>query len=777
MDLEKLCLKLAKSDDGDDVVSILKEDGIWDDDKYWHLVGAQDISDQFLNNHSTIGSQQSNPANALVEKLVNCGDSALMLECRLRDIDPRGPSAPKNVRSATEKIFDIEQGRWINAQNQRKREIAEKYCNLVCTGLKGTKINPTYTIFDFAEGQDPKEFKTTFMSLTKVNKVEIPFVQGKHGMGSFGAINFCEKHGLQLIISKKHPKLADQDNKWGFTIVRRVPPDSSLGSTETYRSSRWVYLVLDNEVPSFSSESLKILPGKYPEPYEEKMKYGTFIKLYNYDIGSGLRTSAILDLNNKINQLLVNPLVPIRIYERRKGFKANSYETTCDGLETRFDRDRSELLVDGFPSEFIFNCNNQPFRAKIFAYKKYSDLENRKKTDVKKYGNGVIFTTNGQTNGHLPYRFFATRGLTYENIMKNLLVQIDCSDVAPSVIEKIFQNDRERIYDNEITAEIKAQIVEELKKHQGLKKFQSEWRSSEIADYEKDEKTTELFNKLLRRNPNIMNFLTGGARIEDPINRGRKEVSFESSYFPSYFKTKKEYTSEKPRELEEEREARISLVTDAPNDYFTRYREPGSFTISYGDEDITQNDGVRLSGYNGKWILTLPPRNEKLQQYKIEINDANRVEPLVTDLNIILIPKVDHPSSESNPRKNTSVNIDPPSIIPVTKDKWDDYDFDGRDVMKIEQNDEDYSYFLNMDNLFILNYLKTLKDSEIDLAKKQYELAMSLIGLMVVHDFKEQENKNADNEQTLGEFSKKYTRTLGPVLMSIIREVNRSLDD
>ena len=150
---------------------------------------------------------------------------------------------------------------------------------------------------------------------------------------------------------------------------------------------------------------------------------------------------------------------------------------------------------------------------------------------------------------------------------------------------------------------------------------------------------------------------------------------------------------------------------------------------------------------------------------------------MVTDLNIILIPKVDHPTSESNPRRNTAVNIDPPSIIPVSKDQWDDYDFDGRDIMKIEQNNEDYSYFLNSDNLFILNYLKTLKDSEIDLAKKQYELAMSLIGLMVVHDYKEHENKNVDNEQTLGEFSKKYTRTLGPVLMSIIREVNRSLDD
>ena len=775
MDLEKLCLSLAKSDDGDDVIDILKKHNIWDNKDNWHLVGAKNIHDEFVNNHSTIGNQQSNPANALVEKLINCGDSALMLECKLKGINPRSDDAPKNVREATKKIFEIEQGRWINATDDRKRQIAETYCNLVCTGEKGRNSNPTYAIYDFAEGQNPEEFKNTFMSISRVNKVEIPFVQGKHGMGSFGAINFCQKEGLQLIISKRHPKLDDANDKWGFTVVRRMYPDEDFGSnTTTFKSSRWVYLVIDNEVPSFTSNGLKILPGKYPQPYEKSMAHGTFIKLYNYDIGSGLRSNAILDLYNKLNQLLVNPIVPVRIHERRKGFKANSSETTLDGLETRYDRDRSNLLVDGFPAEFIFNSNNQTFKAKIFAYKKYSDEEKKTKTEVSKYGNGVIFTLNGQTNGNLHYRFFSTKGLTYENISKNLLLQIDCSEVSPRYIEKLFQNDRERIYDNDFTSDIKAQIIDELKKHPGLKKFQNDWRSSEISDYEQDERTTELFNKLLRKNPNIVSFLTGGARIEDPINRGGGEDTFEPSFYPTYFKTKSKYTDEKPRLLEEDRHARISLVTDAPNDYFTRYREPGEFKVLYDDEDITSEDGVRLSGYNGKWVLTLPARNKEIQNYTLQVSDVEKIEPLTTEFVIKLIPKVEHPSTPSTPRNPTSVSIDPPQIFSVTKDQWDEHDFDEKDILKIEQQSEEYYFYLNADNLYVLNYLKSLRDAEIDLGKKQYELAMSLIGLVVLNEYKERENKNEDIGG-LGEYSKKYTRTLSPVIMSVIRDIAREI--
>ena len=44
--------------------------------------------------------------------------------------------------------------------------------------------------------------------------------------------------------------------------------------------------------------------------------------------------------------------------------------------------------------------------------------------DTKKYGNGVLFCMNGQSNGSLPPSFFSAGELKYENISKNLLVSM-----------------------------------------------------------------------------------------------------------------------------------------------------------------------------------------------------------------------------------------------------------------------------------------------------------------------------------------------------------------
>ena len=84
MNIQKLCTDIATKEDGLEVIAILKKNNLWDDTKYWKLVG----NNKDYNNHSIIGSQQSNPANALVEKLVNSGDSALMLKCLEKGIDP-----------------------------------------------------------------------------------------------------------------------------------------------------------------------------------------------------------------------------------------------------------------------------------------------------------------------------------------------------------------------------------------------------------------------------------------------------------------------------------------------------------------------------------------------------------------------------------------------------------------------------------------------------------------------------------------------------------------
>ena len=78
MNLEKLCLEIAKTEEGEKVKDILDQYSIWDNDDCWKAVGSKGDDDKDLNNFSIIGSQQSNPANALVEKLVNCGDSTYL---------------------------------------------------------------------------------------------------------------------------------------------------------------------------------------------------------------------------------------------------------------------------------------------------------------------------------------------------------------------------------------------------------------------------------------------------------------------------------------------------------------------------------------------------------------------------------------------------------------------------------------------------------------------------------------------------------------------------
>ena len=104
IDLKKLCIEIATTEDGDDVKAILENYSLWNDRSCWKAVGSKGDDDKNLNNFSIIGSQQSNPVNALVEKLVNCGDSALILRCQEEGISPQGNATPENIKIAMERL-------------------------------------------------------------------------------------------------------------------------------------------------------------------------------------------------------------------------------------------------------------------------------------------------------------------------------------------------------------------------------------------------------------------------------------------------------------------------------------------------------------------------------------------------------------------------------------------------------------------------------------------------------------------------------------------------
>jgi hypothetical protein len=206
-DAKKLCLELINTDSEEEVVAILKEWGFWDNEACWRYYGDDEL------NWNRAGNQSARADFAINEKLVNTIDSRLMLECMLAGINPEDEAkAPKSMREAVNRFIEktwsstlkVTGGRVEEWPPKMRTQVAEGISVFV-TGSKGMK--PCVNVADLGEGQTPEAFPLTLLSLGKRNKFKVRFAQGKYGQGSSGALRFCGKRKLQLIVSKRHPKL------------------------------------------------------------------------------------------------------------------------------------------------------------------------------------------------------------------------------------------------------------------------------------------------------------------------------------------------------------------------------------------------------------------------------------------------------------------------------------------------------------------------------------------------------------------------------------------
>lgn len=306
-------MNLMHADTEDEVVTLLRKAGHWDDEASWRYLGDTD------NNFGSIGNQQREPVAALIEKIINGVDARLMNECLLRDIDPASDAAPKDMRIAVAQFFERhdehpppDAGNISEWRDTRATEEGE-LLTVIATGNSPRTGSgfPSLSISDCGEGQSPGDFPDTFMSLGKSNKLRIPFVQGKFNMGGTGALSFCSpEHHLQLIVSRRNPAIVmngdPRAQKWGFTIVRREPPQHGT------RSSVYSYLVpRDREEPrggqvlSFHRDSLPIFPlieGNQRAPYGRAAAHGTLIKLYEYQL-DGTKSNIVRSGGNLLQRL------------------------------------------------------------------------------------------------------------------------------------------------------------------------------------------------------------------------------------------------------------------------------------------------------------------------------------------------------------------------------------------------------------------------------------------------------------------------------------------
>ena len=312
MDNYTIFYKLLHAETEQEVEKVLHSAGYTTDDlSNWQPLGG------FRNNFGAVGNQQSDPSNALLEKIINAIDALFMALCYERGMDPRGLEAPQTMAEAAEMFLAIRGGRLNDIEDpQQLRELAENI-QLVAVGDRGA---PSYLIIDRGEGQTPAQFPKTFLSIHEDNKLSIPFVQGRFNSGGTGILQFCGAKNFQLIASKRRPgcPVGEHDttgDMWGFTIVRRVLPSGGR------KNSTYVYLAPGGVVPTFTRDGIQVLPGpsakgRPAKAYVADLAFGTCVKLYDYRWSA--KSLITTEGRYELERVLLAAAMPFRVVENSR---------------------------------------------------------------------------------------------------------------------------------------------------------------------------------------------------------------------------------------------------------------------------------------------------------------------------------------------------------------------------------------------------------------------------------------------------------------------------
>ncbi len=793
--LEGLCMELLRADKEEEVIAIIQQRGYWDDPTAWKPFGGKD------GNYSTIGNQTSKSEAALVEKLVNSVDAVLMGECWKSGIHPDASEAPQTISEAVAEFFGGGRGKVETTGNiarwdyRKRREVAD----LITLSATGERQNVSFTIIDAGEGQSPNAMPDTFLSLDRGNKVNVQFVQGKFNMGGTGALRFCGQHNLQLIISKRNPsiKIRQADdasiNQWGFTIVRRENPTGQRKiSTYTYLSP------LSEGVLRFDANKLPLFP-QGNRAYARAAEWGTAIKLYEYQMTGKSHILRRDGLLQRLDLLLPRPALPIRLHECRE-YRGGpgSFDTNLNGLAVRLSDDRSENLEAGFPTSNPITVRGHQLPTSIYAFK-------RGKSDNYKSTEGILFTVNGQTHGSLPQHFFSRNAVGLDRLRTSLLVIVDCTGLSGRMREDLFMNSRDRMEEGELLKEIENELESSLWTHQGLRDLRQQRQQEDAAAKLQHSKPfRETLEAIVRKSPAIARLFGGSGPLPNPFRPvdapGAKP--YIGKLHPMVFKFQVlDYGEELVRTTPKNMRSRISFATDVVNDYFTRPEMPGSFFLRSTDSLVPigeiPNHFLNLNNGVATLNLKLPDGAFEGQSfdYELTVSDETLVFPFANRFTIVVGPSQ---SSKPGPRPRPSPPNEPgpedgtapsglaiPVPIPVFQPQWTNYDFDAFSALKVVQDPSDgddpnsggYSYYINMDNIYLQSELKASKQNP-DLTRARWEFGMMLVALALLRPEGGPQGTNTPQAPAIEEDGStpqdavfKVTAAMAPVLLPLIEHL------
>lgn len=825
-DYKQLCMGLLRADSEGEVITLLQKHGFWDKPALWRHYG--DVE----NNWGQSGNQQSLAEAALAEKIVNSVDARLINECRMRGIDPASAEAPQSIRSAVAQFFENGSGKKIATGGliedwspQKAREVADGI-TLTATGVRPDGLN--ITISDCGEGQSPDRLPDTILSLSKSNKQYIAFVQGQFNQGGTGALRFCGKNNLQLVVSKRNPKFLSEsdsarDHEWCFTVVRREFPTGAPGtpknSVYTYLAPMGVGSGSDERhgaVLSFPAKTFPIYPDD-TDPYGREASYGTAIKLYDYNfLGEKSNILRGKSLLSRLDLLLPEIALPVRFYEYRKNksgdyLDVGSRRTTVSGLLRRI-KDSDNVEPD-FPVRIPFQPAGEKLIASVYAFVpegsvKDSDDENgdapgKKLGGVRGYRKreGIVFLRNGQTQGSLPKDFFRREAVKMKPLAEDLLVFVECDELGSVTREDLFMPSRDRLADNEFKQVLVDALEKAIRDCQELKdlrnKRQQERMNERLQD---DQPLTDVLQSLIKSSPNLTTLLKLGQRISAPfktVSTGSdKAEDFKGEVYPTFFKNKgAPYGQALSRTCPINNRMRLTFETDARNDYFTRAAERGAFDLTWkgadGSEYKASPNGPTLKNGIAVVMVDLPSGTsvDDEIEFVARTHDAHRL--FENHIKVKVQPQAEKHSGGGGERKPPKKDdgedrerpseLESPSIKRIYRDQWEAQGFDEFTAMKIEpigysddEAAEFYEFKVNMDNTPLENEAKQkrLTREATTLLREQFLYANVLIGLsLLLEDKRSKKNKDADGDalsETIEDRVERTCRAMAPFIPALI---------
>lgn len=690
-------------------------------------------------NYSAVFSNTSEPVPSFAELIVNSFDAILMKRYKQKYGEQYDESTSLiTVEAAVNDLFD----------HADKPHLDGECVEVIADG--DTNQAPCLTVRDTGEGQPRELFEERFMNIASGRQIkeDWPFAQGRFKMGSSAPLRHSGTNSYKLVISAAY----DTPGEWSWSIMR-----------DNRSAGRFEYLKIDGDIGTFTGELSLLSEGGVHEGSSRGQNHGTFTKVYDYDTGYDNPSKHILlanSLRTELERVLVDPAFPFQMHEAR-GYTAGVANQYVRGLIGRLGKNpvRKQIVGNGDMDRYIRHDFGEPLgerKVRVVLFKDDNTLESDGITRRQKRQNGkdqfvaatrhidkaVMYNVNGQAHAY-ERRSFLTgkRGCGYDHIGKDLIVFMDLSDVGNKQRHdrrdffELFSPSRDQMGETEIAQQLHDELQYALEDDDALQ-AEEKRRRDELITEEHNEQEIELMESLLNQNPSMRKYFSTGERVEaSGTTREPDGGEYTAPRYPTQFdiiETRRRdgdhdlwdeangmYTHEQPTN----RARTILFELNAPNDYFDRASDPGGF-------DLHGANTKRWSVNRGVLSVTVKPAAGA------RVDETERVTALVErpysdPLRRTFTVKYTEPiNPKTNPTGDKALPshadpLDIPNIVSVYETavndadvEWDDMDWaiDGgwgqNDVVAIQEHNEEYSVFVNMDAapLHHFNQSKNLTD-------------------------------------------------------------------